>query len=68
MYEWEYKTIKFFAQGWSASGGKINHIELEEILNELGARGWELVTIVPGAGRDGELWDYVAVFKREVNP
>ncbi|MBD2122199.1 DUF4177 domain-containing protein [Trichocoleus sp. FACHB-262] len=48
MGEWEYKTIKFFAQG-TFGAGKINEIELEDVLNEAGARGWELVTILPGA-------------------
>ena len=67
MGEWEYKTIKFFARGIGQLGtGKINEVELEDVLNELGARGWELVTILPGTNREGELWDFVAVLKREV--
>lgn len=67
MYQWEYKTIKFFAQG-SFNAGRIDDVELEDVLNELGARGWELVTILPGTRASGELWDFVAVLKREVNP
>ncbi|MEP0873547.1 DUF4177 domain-containing protein [Trichocoleus desertorum AS-A10] len=65
MGEWEYKTIKFFAQG-TFGAGKINEIELEDVLNEAGARGWELVSILPGTRANGELWDFVAVLKREV--
>lgn len=66
MYRWEYRTIKFFAQG-TFDAGKINDVELESVLNEFGARGWELVTILPGTRMEGELWDFVAVLKREVN-
>ncbi|MBD1865511.1 MULTISPECIES: DUF4177 domain-containing protein [Trichocoleus] len=65
MGEWEYKTVKFFAQG-TFEAGKINEIELEDALNEAGARGWELVSILPGTRANGELWDFVAVLKREV--
>jgi hypothetical protein len=65
MCAWEYKTIKFFAQG-TFDAGKIDERELEAVLNEAGARGWELVSILPGTGADGELWDFVAVLKREV--
>ncbi|HEY9896299.1 MAG TPA: DUF4177 domain-containing protein [Candidatus Sericytochromatia bacterium] len=42
MCAWEYKTIKFFAQG-TFDAGKIDERELEVVLNEAGARGWELV-------------------------
>ena len=66
MYQWEYKTVKFFAQG-AFGAGRINDTELEDTLNELGARGWQLVTILPGTRANGELWDFVAVLKREVN-
>ncbi|MBD2102342.1 DUF4177 domain-containing protein [Leptolyngbya sp. FACHB-261] len=66
MYQWEYKTIKFFAQG-ALDAGRIDEREIEDILNELGARGWELVTILPGTRANGELWDFVAVLKREVS-
>ncbi|MFB2898481.1 DUF4177 domain-containing protein [Aerosakkonemataceae cyanobacterium BLCC-F50] len=65
--EWEYKTIKFFVQGPFAPG-KINEKQLENTLNEFGARGWELVTILPGTNSGGGLWDFVAVLKREVIP
>lgn len=66
MYQWEYRTIKFYAQG-SVQAGRINDVELESTLNEFGARGWELVTILPGTRDNGELWDFVAVLKREVS-
>jgi Domain of unknown function (DUF4177) len=68
MYRWEYRTIKFFAQGtFSKTGGKIDNLELENILNEFGGNGWELVTILAGTKANGELSDFVAVLKREVN-
>lgn len=66
MYRWEYRTVKFFAQG-AFDAGRINDVELENTLNELGARGWELVSILPGTRANGELWDFVAILKREVD-
>lgn len=65
MYQWEYRTVKFFVQS-AIGAGKIDDAELEKALNQLGAKGWELVTILPGTTRQGELWDFVAVLKREV--
>lgn len=65
MYQWEYRTVKFFVQS-AIGAGKIDDAELEKSLNQLGAKGWELVTILPGTTRQGELWDFVAVLKREV--
>lgn len=65
MGEWEYRTIKFYAKR-TFGGGKIDEIELENVLNEFGARGWELVTILPATVGNGELWDFVAVLKREI--
>jgi hypothetical protein len=66
MYQWEYKTVKFFAQG-AFNAGRINEIKLEDTLNDLGARGWELVTILPGVRANGELSDFVAVLKRSAD-
>lgn len=65
-YQWEYRTVKFYAQG-AFGPGKIDAVELESTLNELGAKGWELVTILSGTRANGELWDFVAVLKREVD-
>jgi hypothetical protein len=33
MYQWEYRAVKFYAQG-SLDAGRINEIELEDILNQ----------------------------------
>ncbi|MEZ6143467.1 MAG: DUF4177 domain-containing protein [Zavarzinella sp.] len=69
MRRWEYKTIKFEAEGfWQ--GGKIDATRLEAALTQLGAVGWELVTIVTATAGQGWTKDIVAVLKRspEVTP
>jgi len=35
---WEYKTIKLAATGWV--GGKINELQLDQMMNDLGQQGW----------------------------
>lgn len=42
MDRWEYKTLKIATRGFA--GGKLDEIEFERELNELGEKGWELVS------------------------
>ena len=50
MTSWEYKVIKTDKKFWSG-GDKINP---EQMLNDLGRDGWELISVIPlsqqGAG------------------
>ncbi len=64
MARWEYKTVKFAAEGWFL-GGKVDDKGLEEALNRLGSQGWRLVTIVTSSQGHGQTRDIVAVLERE---
>jgi hypothetical protein len=60
---WNYKTVKISAEGWFL-GGKLDTVEFDKLLNELGAEGWELVSILTTAQLYGASRDIAAVFKR----
>jgi hypothetical protein len=60
---WEYKTVKISAQGWFL-GGKLDEVAFDRLLNELGAKGWELVSVLATAREYGASRDIAAVFKR----
>lgn len=59
---WEYKTVKMKARG--VFGGEVDTDELEARLNELGARGWELVNVFDTNHGYGQSRLIIAVFKR----
>lgn len=65
MERWEYRSVKIEAEGMM--GGIVNTDKLDRILNELGARGWNLVSVFDSnmtAG--GATREIVAVLKRQV--
>lgn len=41
--KWEYRIIKVEAKG--LAGGKFDHNEFEQLMNDLGNQGWELVNV-----------------------
>lgn len=47
-------------------GGKIKEEEFEELLNNAGYEGWELVSCFDTSIYQGQSKDIVAVFKRRV--
>lgn len=59
---WEYKTIKMKARG--VIGGLVDTEELDARLNEMGARGWELVNVFDTSASYGYSRLIIAVFKR----
>ena len=59
---WEYKSIALAAHGFF--GGKIDQEKFEEMLNELGREGWELVNAFDTNQGHGATRDVIAVFKR----
>ena len=60
---WEYRTVKVAAKGW-LMGGNLDEAELDQMLNELGDHGWELVSIVATSKGHGQTRDVAAVLKR----
>jgi hypothetical protein len=59
---WEYKTIKLATTGFS--GGKLDEIKLESIMNSLGEQGWELAAALDTNQGAGSTLDVVVIFKR----
>ncbi len=62
MQRWQYKTVKVEAEGWM--GGIVNVQELDDVLNDLGAQGWELTSVFDTNMAQGASREIVAVFKR----
>jgi hypothetical protein len=63
--KWEYKTMKLKPTGML--GGKVDDIELECTLNELGAQGWELSAAFDTDYSGGGTREVVVIFKRPRN-
>ncbi len=59
---WEYNTAKLKLRGFL--GGKINQADLDNVLEEAGNQGWELVSIVASNLYQGRTQDAAMVFKR----
>lgn len=65
-FEYKHKYLAIFPPSKEDDPhGHFRSAMLEEELNRLGAKGWELVTISPGL-LDGEYLDGYAVFKRRL--
>jgi hypothetical protein len=62
MDQWEYKTIKYKTGGFM--GGKVDENEFQDILNQHGFEGWELVSCFDTSTGQGQSRDVIAVFKR----
>ena len=58
---WEYQTLKVKPSFWL---GKVDNDDLRGQLNELGAQGWELVTVLDTNYGEGTTHEIVFVFKR----
>jgi len=63
--KWEYKTIKLGATGFM--GGKVDEAQLDRIMNEIGAQGWELGAAFDTDVSGGGTRDVVVIFKRPKN-
>lgn len=61
--QWEYKTVKLGTRG--IVGGKLDEVELDRGLNELGSQGWELVTAFDTNQYQGSTRDVVLILKRQ---
>jgi len=60
---WEYQTIKLRAKG--LLGGKTDEVQLDAMMNELGAQGWELAAAFDTNEAYGSTRDVVVIFKRQ---
>ena len=64
MERYEYKTLFTDAQGML--GGKVDQMELHNDLNDLGSKGWELVSTVAAAQSYGSTRWLISIFKRKL--
>jgi hypothetical protein len=60
--QWEYKTVRTQTKGFL--GGVLDEIQFDQILNELGYDGWELVSAFTTNKGQGTTRDVIAVLKR----
>ncbi len=61
--KWEYKTLKLQPKG--LMGGKVDEVQLDRTINELGAQGWELAAAFDTDVAGGGTRDMVIIFKRK---
>lgn len=61
--KWDYRTIKLAAED-SVWGGKFDAAKLDQVMNNAGSDGWELVTAFGTNQSLGATGDAVLVFKR----
>ncbi|MDF2656404.1 MAG: hypothetical protein K0R19_2878 [Bacillota bacterium] len=64
MERYEYKTLFTDAKG--VLGGKVDKMELHNDLNDLGSKGWELVSTVAAAQSYGSTRWLISIFKRKL--
>ena len=62
---WEYRTLKFDCNGFF--GGKFDENQIDATLNDLGRRGWELVSSFDTNQAYGSTRYMVFTFKRPVS-
>jgi hypothetical protein len=61
---WEYRSLKFQAKGFFV-GGRVDIAQLDTELNQLGAQGWELVSVFDSnMAIHGATREIVATLKR----
>ena len=70
MKKYEYKIFEPKTKGFAKK--TINLEDVQNSLNELGAEGWELVSIVTPSGNTGASWGgttsaFIYHLKREIN-
>jgi hypothetical protein len=63
--KWEYKTVQLGATG--LMGGEVDEAQLDRMMNELGAQGWELGAAFDTGAAGGGTRDVVVIFKRPKN-
>ncbi len=66
MQKWEYKTISSSAGNWAGLKGSWKPQKFDELLNELGRDGWELISIYQDRAHRGTTQSLSATFKRPI--
>ena len=64
MERFEYKTLYYDPKGFW--GGKVEGYDFDNLLNGMGAQGWELVSAVSTTQAYGSTKSIVCIFKRRV--
>ncbi len=64
MEKYEYKVLYTDAKGFL--GGKVDRIDFQYELNNLGSDGWELVNTVASAQNYGSTRWLISIFKRKM--
>lgn len=62
MEKWEYHTVKFHTGGFF--GGKLDEVEFQKMLNNMGEEGWELISCFDTNLSQGASREVITVFKR----
>ncbi|USG66964.1 DUF4177 domain-containing protein [Brevibacillus ruminantium] len=62
MEKWEYRSMKVHTGGFL--GGKLDVDEFQDMLNKLGAEGWELISCFDTNQSHGASREVITVFKR----
>ncbi len=65
MQKFEYKTVFTDTKGFT--GGKVDQNAFQNVLNELGAEGWDLISTVPVAQGYGSTRSIISIFKRPMD-
>lgn len=60
--KWEYKTVKLKAKGFM--GGKVDEVQLDAMMNDLGRDEWELAAAFDTNEAYGNTRDVIILFKR----
>ena len=64
---WEYTTKKLDVSGWFTDG-EVDPEKVDEILNPLGAEGWDMVSSFSTTYAEGGSNYLVFIFKRQKGP
>ena len=62
MTKWEYKSISVESGGWM--GGILKTEDFDQLLNQMGQQGWELVVVFDTNFNQGATRYVIATFKR----
>lgn len=65
--QFEYKILEVPAGSWWSSGGKVDFQTLTNKLNELGRKGWEVISSTDLNRYQGQSRNVMIIMKRPIN-